>query len=271
MAWIEVHQELRSHPKIVRTSARLKKPLAETLGYLVSLWLWACAYARNGDLTNFTSEEISMGCNAPDIKDMKKILIETRWLDEIDSKILIHDWKKHGVRVLEQSKKRMRKSRRDNELPKRTVTLPLRDSDALLSLFLSNHSNLSLLRGDGFATAWKEWTKHRREKRKPLTDSQATKQLEWLGVQVNPIACIEQSIRNGWQGLFELKDAPQSAVKRKRLITCKHCNQEVAEDDYYTQHWQEGVCSGYKIASPETVHKAVEEIGRLTRKMEAEK
>ncbi len=271
MAWIEVHQELRSHPKVVRTSVRLKKDLATTLGYLVSLWLWASAYARDGDLTAYTSDEISMACNAIDVRDLKKILIETRWLDEKGGKILIHDWKKHGLRVLEQAKRRTAKSRKEKDLGGRTVTQPLRNGDALLSSFLTNHSNVHVLATGAFKESWNEWIVFRREKRKPLLESQAIKQLQWLALQLDPVACIEQSIRNGWQGLFELKSPSNLAtVRSKRTRECDYCHEQIPVDEYYARHLTEGVCPKFKPASQEVVSEVLSEVGSLEKQMHVE-
>lgn len=54
--------------------------------------------------------------------------------------------------------------------------------------------------------AWGEWVQHRKELRKKLTKSQITKQLKFLCEQSDPNAVINQSIKNGWAGLFELKN-----------------------------------------------------------------
>ncbi|SDT85613.1 hypothetical protein SAMN05444156_0001, partial [Verrucomicrobium sp. GAS474] len=60
-----------------------------------------------------------------------------------------------------------------------------------------------------FAAAWGDWRKHRTQIRKPLRPLQEQKQLEEMTAlgEVEAIRRIEQSIRQGWQGLFEIKDA----------------------------------------------------------------
>ena len=62
----------------------------------------------------------------------------------------------------------------------------------------------------GFREVWDRWKRDRRERRlrKYTTDGEATqlKKLAPLGA-VQAIACIEQSIANGWQGLFPEKFA----------------------------------------------------------------
>lgn len=55
--------------------------------------------------------------------------------------------------------------------------------------------------------SWLEWEQHRKEKKSKLTKSTAEKQIAWLGGRAGPeiVAIINQSIKNGWTGLFELK------------------------------------------------------------------
>ncbi|GAB3726608.1 hypothetical protein [Spirosoma lituiforme] len=60
---------------------------------------------------------------------------------------------------------------------------------------------------EAFKLAWKEWELFRREQKKILTPSSVDKQLKLLAQysEADAIAIIEKSIRNGWQGLFDLK------------------------------------------------------------------
>jgi hypothetical protein len=57
-----------------------------------------------------------------------------------------------------------------------------------------------------FELAWNEWIKFREEIKKKLTPTSVKQQLAFLSKQKNPAACIRQSIQNGWQGLFEIKE-----------------------------------------------------------------
>jgi hypothetical protein len=55
------------------------------------------------------------------------------------------------------------------------------------------------------AKAWDEWVEFRKEKKARLTATTVTKQFELLASlssEAEAIECIQQSIRNGWQGLF---------------------------------------------------------------------
>lgn len=59
-----------------------------------------------------------------------------------------------------------------------------------------------------FANAWLEWEQYRKEKKQKLTESTAQKQIKFLERWPEEIAIliIEQSIKNGWTGLFEYKN-----------------------------------------------------------------
>jgi hypothetical protein len=66
--------------------------------------------------------------------------------------------------------------------------------------------------------SWNEWVKYKSEQKKKLTPSSIKKQIQFLGGRADPeiIDIINESIRNGWQGLFELKqknNGTSSAIK----------------------------------------------------------
>lgn len=58
---------------------------------------------------------------------------------------------------------------------------------------------------EAFSKAWQSWIDYRKELKKPLKD--ATVKAQWNEFkkwgEAGAIASIEQSIKNGWQGLFE--------------------------------------------------------------------
>lgn len=60
---------------------------------------------------------------------------------------------------------------------------------------------------EAFSKAWQSWIDYRKELKKPLKD--ATVKAQWREFakwgEQKSIASIEQSIKNGWQGLFEPK------------------------------------------------------------------
>jgi hypothetical protein len=67
---------------------------------------------------------------------------------------------------------------------------------------------------DGFKAAWAEWETYRKEKRATLTPTTVKKQLASLAKlsEKDAVDRINQSIQNGWQGLFEVKTGGNPAV-----------------------------------------------------------
>ena len=63
------------------------------------------------------------------------------------------------------------------------------------------------LNTEKFRSVWREWEKYRKEKRQTLKPSTVRKQFEFLAAYdvETAIKIIEQSIMQGWTGLFELK------------------------------------------------------------------
>lgn len=58
---------------------------------------------------------------------------------------------------------------------------------------------------DAFIASWKSWVTYRKEMKKTLTDSSVTAQCREFALwgEQKSIEAIEQSIKQGWQGLFE--------------------------------------------------------------------
>lgn len=60
---------------------------------------------------------------------------------------------------------------------------------------------------EAFSNAWQSWIDYRKELKKPLKDATVTAQWKEFVAwgEEKSIASIQQSIKNGWQGLFEPK------------------------------------------------------------------
>lgn len=78
-----------------------------------------------------------------------------------------------------------------------------------------------------FSNAWKRWESHRKEIRKPLTPTTTEQQLKQMAAMTESaaIAMIENSIRGGYQGLFEAKPAfqPRAIGNRQPGNHSKSC------------------------------------------------
>lgn len=160
MAWIELHEEMRDHPKLGRLSRELGVSRAEARGIVIGMWLWAATYAPDGDLSTFDASDIADGCDYTGDKNLLEALVKAKWLD--DETLKIHDWDKHGLKMLKSSQERQKKfrervdrARQDeqsaggNEVAETaqiqesvTSTSPSRDSNVAVASYLTipNHT-----------------------------------------------------------------------------------------------------------------------------------
>lgn len=68
----------------------------------------------------------------------------------------------------------------------------------------------------GFQAKWNEWVDYRTELRKPLKDTTFRKQIQFLDEhRAEAVAILEQSMLNGWQGLFPLKNSRTNGAPEK--------------------------------------------------------
>lgn len=78
------------------------------------------------------------------------------------------------------------------------------------------------LKNEKFGKVWAEFREHRRQIKKPLTDLQGRKLLSRLARSPSEaVAMLEQSIENGWQGVFDVKangNGHESPEERARLM-----------------------------------------------------
>ncbi|WP_454869576.1 helix-turn-helix domain-containing protein [Pseudomonas putida] len=65
-------------------------------------------------------------------------------------------------------------------------------------------------------SVWVDWCQHRKEIRKPLTATTCAKQAKTLAGHHAPDAVINQSISNGWTGLFPEKVLPGAQQGQRR-------------------------------------------------------
>lgn len=126
MAWIELHQSLSTHRKIIRLKSLLKIEAPHAMGLVCNLWLWAVDNAPDGDLTAFSAEEIAEVCGYKgEPKAFLKKLVEVGFIDKKGKKKIIHDWadytgKLMEVREIRKQQARTRQARRRAKLKETT-------------------------------------------------------------------------------------------------------------------------------------------------------
>ncbi|MBI4396857.1 MAG: hypothetical protein HY548_07165 [Elusimicrobia bacterium] len=132
MAWIELHEAVRDHWKIQRLADSAAVRYAEAEGWVTNLWLWAITSAKNGDLDRFTNMEIARGARC-EVQPENFVA----WMIDsglITSQKKINDWRKYGIKKMEQNRKRIEAHRRKN------VTLQKRDSNVTVTPTVPNRT-----------------------------------------------------------------------------------------------------------------------------------
>ena len=151
----------------------LKRPAYAVAGVLEMLWMLAAQHAEDGDLSRFSPVEIADYIEwEGDAEELIKALIETKWLENSNGVLCIHDWDDHCPDYLKDRhrKRRQRGESKDTEngglsgdcpgnsgtfrdIPgKSPLAMP---SPALPSQAMSNHQLASLpAEGDGLALEW---------------------------------------------------------------------------------------------------------------------
>ena len=132
MAWIQVHQSLVRHRKLLTLAAQLSIPPAHALGHLVSLWLWCLDNAPTGSLTSLAPAIIATASDwTGDPVTWTDALASCGWLDRNSDTLTLHDWDDYAGSLIAR-----RQAQRDIMRKRRaavTTTLPPRDSNAPLS------------------------------------------------------------------------------------------------------------------------------------------
>lgn len=238
MAWFESHQSLGRHPKMIRLAARVRACRPQVIGHLQYLWWWSIDFAKDGDLSKYSSLEIATASEWNGDSDLwLAALKETGFINEDGT---LHDWddyygkyeKKRGVdterkrairdvrrmsngcptevqRKAQVEEKRGEENRREkNKTPLPpgggcgAVAAPASKSKVKADAEIPTIP--SELAGAEFAEAWARWREYRRSLRKPLTPQTQRAQLSKLAVAGlrNALEAIEDSISHGWTGLF---------------------------------------------------------------------
>lgn len=99
--WIELHQSLPTHRKILRLKRELKIKKPTAIGHMVLLWLWALDNAIDGDLTDFSAEDIAEVAEWTGKADaFTEALVSAGFLDCDDNNgLYIHNWGKYTSRI----------------------------------------------------------------------------------------------------------------------------------------------------------------------------
>lgn len=98
MAWIELHQSLRHHPKTKALARALCVDRAAAVGHVCCLWLYALEFAEDGDLSRFDPQDLADEMFYKGKADVKAALAAAGFLDADGT---LHDWRTYVGKLLD--------------------------------------------------------------------------------------------------------------------------------------------------------------------------
>lgn len=110
MAWIEVHDTLPDHPKVLRAAKTLKLDSDALVGKLVRLWVWALGNREDGVLNDLDADRLDVIMQyRGKASALLEALVANRLLDALPGEhYMIHDWDEH-VMMLRDKREEKRK------------------------------------------------------------------------------------------------------------------------------------------------------------------
>ena len=95
--WLELHDSVRDHPKIIKAARDLSIKRVYLLGHLVSLWTWALRMAPDGNLSSFDAEDIEIGAEWEGEPGKLIEVLENRGLLDCEGDHwIVHDWPEYA-------------------------------------------------------------------------------------------------------------------------------------------------------------------------------
>lgn len=94
MAWIESHQSLERHPKLLSIAVKLNTDKFGAIGRIHCLWWWCLDYATDGDLRKFDADTVTLACSIP-----MDLLLECEFVDKRPY-LRVHDWWHYAGRFI---------------------------------------------------------------------------------------------------------------------------------------------------------------------------
>ena len=109
MAWIELHQTLPTHRKIMKLRRILKIKTPQAVGHVAMLWLWSIDNAPDGDLSKVDVEDIAAACEWS--KSAETFVAAMKEAGLMDPDMKLHDWDEYTGQLMEKREDRRKKDR----------------------------------------------------------------------------------------------------------------------------------------------------------------
>lgn len=93
MAWIKINQGTLTHRKTLRLKSLLGIGVAQAVGHLTMLWIWAADGTKDGSLAGLTPTEIAEVSGwAGNAEDFVAALVDAGYIDKTPTGLQLHQW-----------------------------------------------------------------------------------------------------------------------------------------------------------------------------------
>lgn len=203
--WIKMGTGLGRHPKTVRIASALKADRLRAVGGLHAVWSLFDEHSDDGTLTGYSPELVDEMIGWP---GFMAAMIAVEWAIVDGECLVLPRFDAHNG----QSAKR-RAQEADRKRSVRNVSAFNADKKR------TREEKSSLSKDKEGATAWDRWNRYRNGSKGWTADGKALNKakLETLsgGDEALAMRIVEQSIENGWRGLFPLKVDDKPALTRQ--------------------------------------------------------
>lgn len=148
MAWIEVHDTLPDHPKVLRAAKALKLDSDALVGKLVRLWVWALGNREDGMLNDLDADRLDVIMQYKGkASALLEALVANRLLDALPNEhYMIHDWDEHVMMLRD---KREEKRKQNAERVKRYRNAKKRMESENCNAHVTHECNADVMRYNG--------------------------------------------------------------------------------------------------------------------------
>lgn len=149
MAWIQIHQQLKDHRKVLAAADELDIEPAHMLGLLISFWLWAIDNAPDGSLAGISDRMIARAAQwDKDPEEFVAALTSASLLDVTEDSVLEIENPSEGMRSeIEYAKQHQIPIRDASELyrNREVETLPIGDALIVLPSHVGNLNGVAAI------------------------------------------------------------------------------------------------------------------------------
>lgn len=214
MTWIKVEATTPHKPEIVRIARAVGITRDDAFGKMMRFWIWLDGVSVDGRVDGLVDGDVDdlLSCDG-----IGAAIASVGWIefDNDNCRILIPNFERHNGetakgRALKAIRQQKWRQNRDVDVDAITSTpastpASTREEKRRIKKPPTPFSVPDSLKHPRFERAWADWQAHRAEIQKPLTPTQAAKQLEQFAEWGAPraVAAIEHTIAKGWQGIRE--------------------------------------------------------------------